>query len=78
MGMIVVGAWAGEQWPVVSGTGSDHWEDLFEGHSWTTRVVLLDTVGVALLCCLCCVRSALANWKCTCDENQRLHGNLEA
>ena len=30
-------------------------EDLFEGHSWTMGVVLLVTVGVALLSCACAV-----------------------
>ena len=35
-----------------------HWitgEDLSEGHSWTLGVVLLDTVGVGLLSCVCVV-----------------------
>ena len=30
-------------------------EDLFEGHSWTVGVVLLSTVGVGLLSCVCAV-----------------------
>ena len=34
MGMMVVGAWAGEQLLVVSGIGVIIGEDLFEGHSW--------------------------------------------
>ena len=33
MGMMIVGAWAGEQLPVVSGTGLTIGEDLFESHS---------------------------------------------
>ena len=41
MGMMIVGAWAGAQLPVVSGTGLTIEEDLFEGHSWTLGVVLL-------------------------------------
>ena len=49
MGMIVVGAWAGEQLPVVLGTGSDHWGGPVRG---STGVVLLDTVGVTLLSCV--------------------------
>ena len=53
--MMIVGAWAGAQLPVVSGTGLTIGEDLFEGHSWTTGVVLLITVGVGLLCCVCAV-----------------------
>ena len=39
MGMMIVGAWVGEQLPVVSGAGVIIGEDLFEGHSWTTGVV---------------------------------------
>ena len=34
-------------------------------------VVLLTAVGVGLLCCVCCVRSALVNWKCTSDKKTR-------
>ena len=37
------------------GHWSDHWEELFEGHSWTTGVVLLVTVEVGLLSCVCAV-----------------------
>ena len=33
--MLIVGAWAGEQLPLVSGTGVIVGEDLIEGHSWT-------------------------------------------
>ena len=40
---------------VVSGTGVTTGEDLFEGHSWTMGVVLLITVGVGLLGCVCAV-----------------------
>ena len=54
MGMIVE-AWAGEQLPMVSGTGLTIGEDLFESHSWTTGVVSLITVGVGLLSCVCAV-----------------------
>ena len=43
---MIVGAWAGEQLLVVSGTGVIIGEDLFESHSWTMGVVLLVTVGV--------------------------------
>ena len=71
MGMMIVEAWAGEQLPVVSGTGVIIGEDLFEGHSWT-MVLSLVTVGVGLLSCLCCIRSAPANWKCTCDKRTRV------
>ena len=46
-------------------------EDLFEGYSWTMGVVLLTTVGVGLLSCVCCVRSAPVNWKCTRDKKTR-------
>ena len=53
MGMMIVGAWAGEQLLVVSGTGVVTGEDLFEGHSWTMGVALRVTVGVGLLCCVC-------------------------
>ena len=66
-----MGAWAGEQLQVVSGTGLTTGEDLFEGHSWTTGVVLLITVGVGLLTCVCCIRSAPANGKCTSDKRTR-------
>ena len=52
MGMQIVGAWAGEQLLVVSGTGVIIGEDLFEGHSWTMGVVLLVRVGVGLLGCV--------------------------
>ena len=45
MGMMFVGAWAGEQLLVVSGTGVIIGEDLFEGQSWTMGVVLRVTVG---------------------------------
>ena len=40
MGLMIVGAWAGELLLVVSGTGVIIGEDLFEGHSWTMGVVL--------------------------------------
>ena len=55
MGMMIVGAWAGEQLPVVSSTGVIIEDYLFEGHSWTMGVVLLITVGVGLLSCVCCI-----------------------
>ena len=71
MGMMVVGAWAGEQLLVVSGAGVITGEDLFVGHSWTMGVVLLVTVGVGLLCCVCCIRSAPVNWKCTREKRTR-------
>ena len=67
IGMMIVGAWAGEQLLVVSGTGVISGE----GHIWTMGVVLLVTFGVGLLSCVCCIRSALANWKCTCDKKTR-------
>ena len=47
--MLIVGAWAGKQLPMDSGTGAIIGEDLIEGHSWTIGVVLLVTVGVGLL-----------------------------
>ena len=53
---------------MVSGSGVTIGEGLFEGRSWTMGVVLLVTVGVGLLGCVCCIRSAPANWKCTCDK----------
>ena len=68
---MILGAWAGEQLPVVSGTGVIIGEDLFESHSWTTGVVLLITVGVGLLSCVCCIQSAPANGKCTSDKRTR-------
>ena len=46
MGKMIVGAWAGEQLLVVSGTGVIIGKDLLEGHSWTMGVVLLVTVGM--------------------------------
>ena len=52
---MIVGAWAGEQLSVVSGTGSTIGEDSFKSHSWTTSVVLLISVGVGLLSCVCAV-----------------------
>ena len=70
-------AWAGEQLPVISGTGVIIGEDLMEGHSWPMGVVLLVTVGVGLLSCvcvLCSIRTCqleLYMWQ----ENQRLHGS---
>ena len=62
MGMMIASAWAKDQLPVVSGTGVIIGEDLLGGHSWTMGVVVHVTVGVGLLSCVCCVRSALANW----------------
>ena len=55
MRVLIVGAWAGKQLPVVSGTGVTIGEDLLKDHSWTTDVVLLITVGVGLLSCVCAV-----------------------
>ena len=49
--MFFPGAWAGEQLLVVSGADVIIGEDLIEGQSWTTGVVLLVTVGVGLLRC---------------------------
>ena len=40
---------------MVSGTGVIIGEDLLEGRSWTMGVVLLVTVGVGLLSCVCAV-----------------------
>ena len=40
---------------VVSGTGVIIGEDLIEGHSWTMGAVLLVTIGVGLLSCVCAV-----------------------
>ena len=40
---------------VAGGTGVTTREDLFKGHSWTTGVALLITVGVGLLSCVCAV-----------------------
>ena len=51
MGMLIAGACAGKQLPVVSGTEVIIGEDLIEGQSWTMGVVLLVTVGVLLLGC---------------------------
>ena len=51
MDMMIVGARAGEQLLMISGTGVPIGEDLFEGQSWTKGVVLLGTVGVVLLRC---------------------------
>ena len=55
MGMFFPGAWAGEQLLVVSGADVIIGEDLIEGQSWTTGVVVLVTVGVGLLRCACCI-----------------------
>ena len=53
--MLFAGAWAAEQFPVISGTRLTTGEDLFEGHSWTMSVVLLVTVRVGLLSRVCAV-----------------------
>ena len=54
--MMIVGAWAGEQLPVVSGTEVIIGEDLFEVHSCTMGVVLRVTVGVGTAqLCVCCI-----------------------
>ena len=63
LGVMIVAAWVGEQLLVVSGIGVTTGEDLFGGHSWTMGVVLLVTVEVGLLSCVCCIRSALASWE---------------
>ena len=55
MRMSITGAWAGKQLPVVPRTEGLIWEDLFEGHNWTIGVMLLITVGVGLLSCVCIV-----------------------
>ena len=58
MGMMIVGA--GEQLPVVSGTGLTIGEDLFESHSWTTGVICVarhSWSGIALLCVLYSIRT---------------------
>ena len=57
MEMMIVGAWAGKQLLVVTGTGVIIGKDLFESHSWTIGVVLRITVGVGLLSCLCVLYS---------------------
>ena len=51
--MLIVGAWAGKQAPVVSGTGVIIGRDLIEGQSWTMGDVLLVTGGVGLISCVC-------------------------
>ena len=61
MGMLIAGAWAGEQLLVVSGTGVNFGEDLSEGQSWMIGVGLLVTVGVVL---------PPANWK-NCHKRTR-------
>ena len=64
MGMMIVGAWAGEQLPVGSGTGVIIGRELIEGHSW----MLLITVGVGLLRCVRAVFDPhLPTGSCTCD-----------
>ena len=73
MRMLIVRAWVGEQSPVVSGTGVTIGELLLKGHSWTTCVVLLITVGAGLLSCVCCIRSAPANWKCRSGTTAKRH-----
>ena len=55
VGMMIVGAWAGEQLSVGSGTREIIGEELIDSHSWTIGVVLLITVGVGLLRCVCAV-----------------------
>ena len=80
MGMMIVGAWAGEQLPVVLGVGVIIGEDLFEGHCWTMGVVLLVTVGVGLLSFVCAVfdpHLPTGNVHVT-RESQRLHGSQAA
>ena len=56
---------------MVSGTQVIIGKDLFEYHSWTMGIVLIVTIGLGLLGCVCCVRSAPTNWNCTCDKRTR-------
>ena len=74
---MIVGVWVGEQLPVVSGTGVTIGEDLIVVHSWTMGVVFSrhSWSGTAELC-VCCIRSAPANWKCT--RNKRTRGCVTA
>ena len=64
MWMLTVGAWVGEQLLVVAHWGGPDWEsELDDGccvahHSWS---------GTAELC-VCCIRSAFANWNCASDK----------
>ena len=80
MRMLIVGARAVEQWPVVSGTGVSFGEDLLKGLTWMTGVVLLITIGVGLLgsvCVLCTIRTCqleMYKWQ----ENQKWHDSQEA
>ena len=72
--MMIMGAWAGDQLPAVSGT------EVTIGQSWTMGVVLLVTVGVGLLSCACAAvdpQLPAGNVHVT-EENQRLHGSQEA
>ena len=52
MGMLLAGAWAGEQLLVISGTEVLIGEELIEGQSWTMGVVLPITVGVVRPSCV--------------------------
>ena len=54
--MMILGAWAGYQLLVISGTGVTIGEDFFQGQSWTMGVVLLVAVGEVLLSCAGIVR----------------------
>ena len=58
MGILIAGAWAGEQVACGFGHWSDQGEDLIEGQSWTIGVGLLVTFGVVLLSCTCIVHSS--------------------
>ena len=52
IGVMIVGAWAGELLPVISGNDVFIGEDLLEGHSWDDRchVAQHSWSGTALLC----------------------------
>ena len=78
MRLLIVGAWAGEDLPVVSGTGLTIGEDLLKGHSWTTGGVLLITVGVGLLGCGCAVSDPHLPTGNLRQENQKWHDSQEA
>ena len=70
MEMLFARAWAGEQLPMVSGTGVIIGEKLIEGQSCLIGVVLFVTVGVVLLSCACIVFFTPANCR-KCDERTR-------
>ena len=64
MGMMIAGAWAGEQLRTIFRHWSDHWGRFVRGTERMIGVVLLVTDGVTLLSSACvCTFFTPANWK---------------